>query len=260
MTTPAPHIAAVDWSQPWLAPYRERGRAIERDLGHGLGVADALNRQLDLSPIALAHGALRFIEPDGAATGEAYESFIARTSQVPTRDNLHDLFNGLVWLAFPHLKRQLNALHARQIGIEGIGPQRGAVRDRLTLFDENGALWQAPPPLVDALRRRDWQALFVTRRDDWQQAQLTIVGHALLEKLATAPRKAITAHVWVVPESQTLQTRAMAALDAEALGATPAPLPLPVLGTPGWWPANESDGFYDDPGVFRPARARPGPT
>ena len=31
-------------------------------------------------------------------------------------------------------------------------------------------------------------------------------------------------------------------------------LPLPVLGVPGWWPANENPGFYDDADVFRPAR------
>ena len=28
-------------------------------------------------------------------------------------------------------------------------------------------------------------------------------------------------------------------------------LPLPVLGVPGWWPANELPGFYDDRAVFR---------
>jgi len=28
---------------------------------------------------------------------------------------------------------------------------------------------------------------------------------------------------------------------------------LPVLGIPGWWPANEAPSFYDDPAVFRPA-------
>ena len=28
---------------------------------------------------------------------------------------------------------------------------------------------------------------------------------------------------------------------------------LPVLGVPGWWPANEDPAFYDDAAVFRPA-------
>ena len=34
------------------------------------------------------------------------------------------------------------------------------MRDGLTLFDENGALLQAPQPLWQALRQRDWPALF----------------------------------------------------------------------------------------------------
>ena len=35
--------------------------------------------------------------------------------------------------------------------------------------------------------------------------------------------------------------------------------PLPLLGVPGWWPANEAPGFYDDAQVFRPLRAAPVP-
>jgi hypothetical protein len=49
-------------------------------------------------------------------------------------------------------------------------------------------------------------------------------------------------------------------LAAQALGSstalTPRALaPLPVLGVPGWWPANEAPGFYDDAAVFRPTRS-----
>ena len=33
-------------------------------------------------------------------------------------------------------------------------------------------------------------------------------------------------------------------------------LPLPVLGIPGWWPANEDPTFYADMSVFRPARLK----
>lgn len=253
--TVAPRVE-IDWSPRWLAPYRALGEAVERDLAQGRPVAEALNRQLDhRSPIQLAGGLLRFCAPDAAAPGEAYEAFIARTAQVPTRDLLHDLFNGLVWLAFPQLKRRLNELHARQIAHDGVLSRRGAVRDRLTVFDENGALWQAPTLLVEALRRRDWQALFVNHRSDWQRAELTLIGHALLEKLATAPRKAITAHVWVVPEGEEVQAWMAAALRIDIAGvAIEAPLPLPVLGVPGWWTANENEGFYDDAQVFRPLR------
>ena len=30
--------------------------------------------------------------------------------------------------------------------------------------------------------------------------------------------------------------------------------PLPVLGVPGWWPANQDPVYYDDATVFRPRR------
>jgi hypothetical protein len=239
----------VDWSSPWLVPYRESGLAAQREVAQGRSVAEALNRLLDRSPIQLAGGPLGFMAPATAALPEAYEAHIARTAQVPTRDNPHDFFNGLVWLAFPRLKRCLNELQARQIALHGVGPRRGAVRDRLTMLDENGALWQAPPLLVEALRRRDWQALFVTHRAAWRDARTTLVGHALLEKL-TAPRKAITAHAWVVPEGVDAEAWIAGALVSHH-PASRAHLPLPVLGVPGWWPANESEGFYADTAVFR---------
>jgi hypothetical protein len=31
-------------------------------------------------------------------------------------------------------------------------------------------------------------------------------------------------------------------------------MPLPVLGVPGWWSANDAADFYDDAEVFRPLR------
>jgi hypothetical protein len=48
---------------------------------------------------------------------------------VPTRENLHDFFNGLVWQTFPLIKRELNALQAAQIAAAGVGKSRGPARD-----------------------------------------------------------------------------------------------------------------------------------
>jgi hypothetical protein len=164
---------------------------------------------------------------------------------VPTRDDLHDFFNGLVWLYRPRVKAALNAAQAAEIARRGVGATRGALRDALTLFDESGALLHAPPALVQALQRRDWQGLFVSRRALWREARLWLVGHALLEKLVQ-PRKPITAHV------------ALADAQGEPLAPLAKPfLPLPVLGVPGWWPANEEAAFYDDAAVFRAAAASP---
>lgn len=228
----------LDWRAPWLAPYVEVARPVIARLERGESAADAL-------------GDPRFVAQGELPEGETYEIFIARTGRVPTRNNLHDLLNGLVWLRFPVLKRRLNVLHAAQLAAEGVQPQRGPLRDALTLFDENGAWWPAPPLLADALRRRDWGALFVRHRELWSGVRPVLVGHALLEKLA-APRPAITAHVWLA-DAALDDSDATGSITAEGWARKPFH-PLPVLGVPGWWPANDEAAFYDDTNVFRPLR------
>jgi hypothetical protein len=238
----------MDLPGPWLSALQPAAAGAWSAWQAGATVADALNASLPEGTAApqLAAGPLRFVPQQALPAGEAYEAFIHRTAAVPTRDNRHDFFNGLVWLAQPALKRRLNALQAAEIARHGVGAHRGPLRDALTLFDENGALLQAPPLLWQALRQRDWPALFCTHRALWAQARLVIVGHALLEQLATAPRKALTAHV--LPADLALQ------MDPAAWAGKPF-CPLPVLGVPGWWPANAAPGFYDDAAVFRPARS-----
>jgi len=139
---------------------------------------------------------------------------------------------------------------------DGVGAVRGPVRDAITVFDENGALLDAPAPLWEALAARQWQRLFVELRPMWAQARLLVFGHALLEKLA-APRKDMTAHVWHAPAPLASLREAdgwlAAACTGERLASKPF-VPLPVLGVPGWWPANTDPVFYDDATVFRAAR------
>jgi len=231
---------------PWWTPYAPAALRVLRDAAQSESVFAALNAARE--PIAEG---LPFIEQSALPVDESYEGFIARSACVPTRDNLHDLLNGLVWLRYPKTKRRLNALHAQEISLRGTSGARGPLRDALTVFDENAAVLRAPAVLVDALRRRDWNALFVQQRAQWQSAQLIVFGHALLEKLMQ-PRKAVTAHVWVVPE---VEDEAIAAsLRPERLAAKVF-LPLPILGVPGWWAANEEPGFYDDADVFRRPRS-----
>jgi hypothetical protein len=232
-------FSTLNIQSPWLRPYRPVAQRVQA-AGSSVPVAAALN----------AAGVKYFVEQSALPVGEPYESFIARTGTIPTRDNLHDLFNGLIWLSYPVTKQRLNALHAQAIEQGGITASRGPLRDALTVFDENAALLQAPAELIHSLRARDWKSLFITQRALWQSASLIVFGHALLEKLQ-APRKAITAHVWVV---ESLEDESIAStLTVERLTAKSF-LPLPVLGVPGWWPANEDPRFYDDAEVFRPAR------
>ena len=239
----------INWDELWLEPWRSPGQALDKHIGEGMQAHEALN--------CLSGGNPRFVPQSALPESQPYEQFIFETRSVPTRDNLHDFFNGLVWIHFPKTKTRLNELQAAEIAKAGVQPLRGPVRDALTVFDENAALLIAPQLLWDALAARDWHALFVTLRPLWRQAQLVLFGHALLEKLAS-PRKAITAHVYraqaamnSIAIADQLDAWVAASLSAEWLATKPI-LPLPVLGVPGWWPDNEDGSFYDDATVFRP--------
>lgn len=244
-------LAAVDWWAPWLAPYRALGEPLAQAIHAGRSCCEALNE---------AGAPVRFVPQRELPGGMPYEKFIFEQHRVPTRDGLHDFFNGLIWLHFPQTKLNLNRLQAAQIAADGVQPVRGPVRDAVTVFDENAALLQAPDLVWEALRARDWQRLFIELRPLWAQVRLGLFGHALLEKLVQ-PRKAITAHVYRVPQAvapATLDAWLAQELSAARLAAKPF-TPLPVLGVPGWWPDNEAPGFYDDPAVFRAPRRADSP-
>ena len=238
-------VPGPDWSAPWMSGYRDAGLALQQHLQSGLTVAEALNALVREVPPArqprLRGQVLRFVGQAVLPAGRGYEDFIASEAAVPTRDNWHDALNGLVWLRWPALKAHLNALHQQGLQSAAGEGRRGALRDALTLFDENGAWLEAPAALGDALRQRDWRRLFVELRPLWAQARLHLLGHALMEKLMQ-PRKPICAHVLL---SDPL------ALQPPDWAGKPF-CPLPVLGVPGWWPANEVPQFYGDTQVFRP--------
>ena len=237
-------LDAIDWRAPWFAPYAATAQALP--YWSDTPVANALNSACP-KPV-------QFVLQSSLPDGQAYEQFIFDTQTVPTRDNLHDFFNGLCWLTFPQTKKKLNALQAAQIALDGIQKTRGPVRDALTLFDENAAFFVAPQPLWDALLAKNWHQLFVDLRPMWQEAQLVLFGHALLEKLVS-PRKAITAHVYcaqpAINSIAELDAWIASDISASILAAKPF-APLPVLGVPGWWLENEKLSFYEDILVFRP--------
>jgi putative transmembrane protein len=158
---------------------------------------------------------------------------------------------------------------------------RGALRDALTLLDENGALWPAADPAwVALLEARQWTALFVDRREallgglgpeeDVVQVGClrppgaflgshapVIVGHGLLEKLHQ-PYKSMTAKLLPCADPRgsldwgTARRLWTLAREGEL---RPALLqPLPIQGWPGWDPANADPAFYRDEKVFRGPR------
>lgn len=244
-------LEAVDWQQSWLEPYRRAGQRVAAQVAAGSSTAEALNTALVPEPTPV-----RFVPQSALPAGEAYESYIFNSNHCPTREGLHDFFNGLAWLRFPLTKRRLNHLHVAQIAQTGIQPVRGPARDGLTVFDENAAFLQCPDALWDALAAKDWGLLFGPLRPLWAQSHLFLFGHALLEKLVY-PRKPITAHVFrahpATHSIASLDAWIAAQLTAEMLAVKPF-VHLPVLGVPGWWKANEDPAFYEDTSVFRSPR------
>jgi hypothetical protein len=272
----APFLKAIDWQRPWLSPLLPAAmpvvqaaavhslRSNWRQALNAAAVADALQNHRGMP--------IRFVPQADLPPDTAYEAFISATGSVPTRDNLHDFFNALVWLTFPGIKAQLNALQSAEIARSAAATSdvtpahagRGKLRDAATIFDENAALLIARDrSLVDALRAHRWREVFMTRRTAFQHdCEVWLFGHALIEKLVS-PYKAITAHAWVViaddaffalppREKQTWIDASATRQLAHGL-ATSAFTPLPVLGVPGWWD-NQDDLFYDDATVFRPKR------
>ena len=241
-------VPDIDWDAPWLADWRAVGEPIARQVAADLPQHDALN--------AAGRAPLRFVPQADLPEGQAYEDFIFAKGQVPTREGLHDFFNALCWMHFPLTKQRLNHLQAREIARAGVGQVRGPVRDAATVFDENAVLIQTSDAVWAALSEHRWMDAFVGLRSEWVHTRLWTFGHAALEK-AVQPYKSITVHLWRVPQSV-----AQADLDAWlAQDLTPDKLarkpfsPLPLLGVPGWWLANEDPAFYADASVFRPRRS-----
>ncbi|KQZ34679.1 DUF3025 domain-containing protein [Duganella sp. Root1480D1] len=257
----------IDWSRAWYASVRDAASRI--DLSQPSVVRPFCEQADALALVNHAGQPLRFVPQAALPEGTAYEEFIGATGQVPTRDNLHDFFNGLVWLTFPLIKRQLNALQAAQIALDGVGKSRGPARDAATIYDENSALLVVRDDaegaaLVDALRNHRWREAFVQCAPMFgRDAEVWLFGHALMEKLV-APYKAITAHTRVVRAGDDywaqddagrrawLDSAEAARLAGEGL-AKGGFTPVPVLGIPGWWP-QQDDAFYADDTVFRPKR------
>ncbi len=243
-------LQRIDWSAPWWQPWRAVGQRVAQRVLSGHSVAQALNAE---------HPPLPCVPQAALPEGVAYEAFIFDTQQVPTRDNLHDFFNGLVWTVFPHTKRRLNQLQAQQISASGVQTTRGPLRDALTVLDENAALWAVPAhsdgPVLEALRAKQWQRACIDLRAQWVPGQPVLLGHALLEKLVS-PYKSITAHVVVVHQCAdgdhlpSLDQALASQLSAQTLVPKPF-IPLPIMGVPGWCADNQSPQFYQDSQVFR---------
>lgn len=213
---------------------------------------------------------IRIVAPARPATGAVgYERRIHDRGELETREaGWHDLFNLLAWCAWPRAKAALNRRQVGAVRTETGG--RGRERDALTLFDENGVVVAVcDPRLMVALRAFRWRELFIERRAAFGRSiDCVVFGHALAEK-ALAPWPGVVGHALVLEvepawfaldvcsRQAALDGLVAARLDDRLALRTPAALdPLPVLGVPGWWPANADPAFYDDLRYFRAGRRR----
>jgi hypothetical protein len=256
-------VADIDWQAPWLRDWRALGEPIAKQVAGGRLQPEALNQawlEQAVLRTAVVSPSVRFVPQADLPEGQAYEDFIFAHGQVPTREGLHDFFNALCWLHFPLAKKRLNQLQASEIARAGVGQVRGPVRDAATVFDENAWLIQPSNALWSTLTEHRWTDAMVDMRAEWAHTRLWAFGHAALEK-AVQPYKSITVHLWRVPQdvaADELDAWLAQDLTPEKLSGKPFS-PLPLLGVPGWWPANQDPAFYDDASVFRPRRS-PGHT
>ncbi len=261
-------FADIDWTRAWYASVFEAAQAVIA----APAWRDALNQEANARGLRNFRDLpLHFIPQEALPEGMAYEAHIGATGGVPTRENLHDFFNALVWLSFPKIKRQLNALQAAQIDLLGIGKSRGPARDAATIFDENAALLVLEDSLsghemLELLQQHQWlEALHWRAKQFQEKVQVWTFGHALMEKLVQ-PYKGITAHSWVVwvpseyfewkrqEQARWLDEKVSQQLREHSL-TTADYTPLPVAGVPNWVAHQDAD-FYLDKSVFREKRVR----
>ncbi|HEX4798261.1 MAG TPA: DUF3025 domain-containing protein [Burkholderiales bacterium] len=228
---------------------------------------DELNALATPTVVSGGGAPIRFVPPAASAQ---YEVRIFEAGEVQTRaDNWHDLFNALVWLAFPKTKAVLNRHHCEQIRARRGERLRGTARDVLTLFDEGGIIVAAADAELPVLLREfRWKELFWRRRADvLRSMRFYVFGHAIYEK-ALEPYKGVTAKALIVDVAPDLLdvplARQLTELDAhaadyfsgsQALASTRTLSPLPILGIPRWEPANACEEYYDDRAQFRPGRS-----
>lgn len=197
-----------------------------------------------------------------------YEQIVFEDKCVPTRaENWHDFYNACIWRLFPKSKQALNHLHIQEIQQHGLKP-RTPRRDRITHFDECGVVLAFSDPQIPALlKEHEWQQAFVAHRLQWgKKVKPFVLGHANYEMLMQ-PHIGLTGKwfgVQVEPAFWHLSlSEQYEVLDEHLLGYILQPhsftqksdfRPLPLLGVPDWFEANQDPEFYQNTQYFRPKR------
>ena len=267
----------MDWDPEFLArsPILEPLRVHAGVFGAGWPELADLQRLLDAREPQVRNAGglpLRLVpHARGSALEDKYEARIHLRGELQVREkNWHDLFNLLVWLAFPRAKAALNARHyAALMAQHAAGARnRGPAQDALTLFDEGGVVVaSADDELTGYLLDWRWKELFWGSRARLQsRMRFYLFGHAVHEK-SLQPFIGITSRGIVLRTEPELFAapleKQLAALDTRtatylsepaSLRATRELAVVPILGVPGWSPDNGQEAYYDNQDYFRPGR------
>ena len=267
------------WNTDWLnrsdlfAPLRAVGIRLP---AIGWPNSDLLNELADnAGRVVNAQGLrVRFV-PQAAKSKDVRDGFEPRAflkGEVQVRSlDWHDLFNALVWMTFPITKAVINARHYESMSA-GESGNRPAVRDALTLFDEDGLIVLCSDAgLLELVREFRWKELFWNRREQVRtQMRFFLFGHALYHK-ALDPFVGMTGrgillevpdafaelplNLQIAEADRLLSARVW---DRKCMSHGREFSPVPVLGEPGWWGGNEQESFYENTGHFRPGRGGSG--
>lgn len=194
---------------------------------------------------------------------DQYEPRVYLKKELQTRtENWHDFFNALVWLSFPNTKKTLNSLHFDTASNRKPGTNRSTLENRITQFDECGAIIiSSNNKLLELIRNHQWQKLFLEHKDAFtDDIKCVIFGHAIFEKALT-PYIGMTCHCILVEDSKLLEEAKeanftgldlyLSELWQSEISANPQRFnALPVLGIPGYWP-DQSIEFYNNKDYFR---------
>ena len=264
--------------EPLRAIWMSIGKTAFARFAQGWPDLEAYQQLLDAQPEpirTLAGQRLKIVPQDSRPQRfeEHYAPRIYMTGELQTRrENWHDFFQFLSWLMFPQTKAVINALHVphaeARIAAAGDPGRRTPLENMLSLFDEGGAVVIASDAsLLQLIRDFQWKTLFWDRRAELTHSLRCIsFGHAVYEK-ALRPYVGMTANAILLRVEPELLMRPMEtllpALDerlatlfaAGTLYTQPRDLqPFPILGMPGWDPANADAAYYDNTQYFRAGR------
>jgi len=194
---------------------------------------------------------------------DQYEPRVYLKRELQTRtQNWHDFFNAIIWLKFPKTKKTLNDLHFLQAKQRKKGSNRSTLENRITQFDECGAIVITNnKKLIGLIKNHQWEELFIKNSNAFEEnIKCIIFGHAMFEK-ALNPYIGMTCHCLLIESNEFLEDiknddfskidQKIADLWKNKISRAPLKLnALPVLGIPGFWPEQNSL-FYKNTEYFR---------